>query len=56
MNTHEGDCSRAAWLVKQPRKLGLFWIVLFQEGPPCDCSPADCLAPEQSAARDRSGG
>lgn len=34
---HARGCVRADWLLARP-KLGLFWTVLFQEGPACDCS------------------
>jgi hypothetical protein len=48
MPPHEPGCVRGDWLVNRP-KLGLFWTVLFQEGPACDCARRpDCSAPEQS--------
>jgi len=53
MHAHEADCQRGAWLVRQPFDRGLFWVVLFQEGPACTCR---LFSPEQSTARDASGG
>jgi hypothetical protein len=36
MIAHRRGCVRGDWLIARP-KLGLFWTVLFQEGPVCDC-------------------
>lgn len=33
---HLAWCTRRIWLSAQPKN-GLFWVVLFQEGPACDC-------------------
>jgi len=39
---HKAGCARGDWLTVQPKR-GLFWVVLFREGPACDCGAAgDC--------------
>lgn len=38
MSPHEAGCARGDWLTVQPKR-GLFWVVLYREGPACDC---DC--------------
>lgn len=56
MNPHDASCPRGRWLLRRRDEegwTGLFWVVLFREGPPCECSQdVDCSAAEQSAARD----
>lgn len=47
MTAHARGCVRGDWLVARP-KLGLFWTVLFQEGPPCDCGAAPTVQPLNS--------
>lgn len=43
MTAHARGCARGDWLKVQPKR-GLFWVVLYREGPACDCPAAgdDC--------------
>jgi hypothetical protein len=52
MPAHDAGCSRGQWLVRQPFDRGLFWVVLFQEGPACTCR---LFSAEQSPERDARG-
>ena len=48
MSPHEAGCRRGAWLLRRREEFGwsgMFWIVVFTEGPPCTCV---CSAAEQS--------
>lgn len=47
MIAHARGCVRGDWLISRP-KLGLFWTVLFQEGPPCDCGAGPTVQPLNS--------
>lgn len=48
---HEHWCTRALWLGVQPKR-GLFWVVLLQEGPACDCPAAGVPTVQELNSRD----
>lgn len=53
MSAHARGCIRGDWLIARP-KVGLFWTVLFREGPACDCGAVPTVQPPNSR-RDGAG-
>lgn len=47
VSAHAPGCVRGDWLLVRP-KVGLFWTLLFMEGPACDCGAGPTVQPLNS--------